>query len=158
MVINYNNSGYNPKPVVLHSLRIAAILMEMGYDKKVVIGAILHDVIEDTMVTPEQLKEKFGQEIFKLVTAVSYDESITDPIEQYKNMYDRVLAHGKDAVVLKAIDIAINSLYIYLVSDVEKRKRLVEKGIYFINLTKSYAGEPAWQLLKTRIEDIEKLL
>jgi hypothetical protein len=95
--------------------------------------------------------------MFELVIAVSYDESITDSIEQYKDMYDRILAYGKDAVVLKAIDIAVNSLYIYLVSDAEKRKQLVKKGMYFLNLTKSFADEPAWQLLKTRIKDIEKL-
>jgi (p)ppGpp synthase/HD superfamily hydrolase len=95
LVTNYNESGHNPKPVILHSLRIANMLMEMGYDKKIIIGAVLHDIIEDTNVTDEQLKEYFGKEVLDLVKAVSYDDSISDPVEQYKDMYDRVLAYGK---------------------------------------------------------------
>lgn len=150
LVTNYNESGHNPKPVILHSLRIANMLMEMGYDKKIIIGAVLHDVIEDTNVTNEQLREDFGQEVLDLVIAVSYDESISDPIGQYKDMYDRVLAYGKDAVVLKSVDIAVNSLYIDLVPDTNKRRQLVEKGTYFLNLVEAFSSEPAWQLLKNR--------
>lgn len=158
LVTNYNESGHNPKPVILHSLRIANMLMEMGYDKKIIIGAVLHDIIEDTNVNDEQLKEDFGQEVLDLVIAVSYDESISDPVEQYKDMYDRVLAYGKDAVVLKSIDIAVNSLYIDLVPDPDKRRQLVEKGTYFLDLMEVFSSEPAWQLLKTRnLEEIAKL-
>ncbi len=158
LVTNYNESGHNPKPVILHSLRIANMLMEMGYDKKIIIGAVLHDIIEDTNETDEQLRDDFGQEVLDLVIAVSYDESISDPVEQYKDMYDRVLAYGKDAVVLKSIDIAVNSLYIDLVPDPDKRRKLVEKGTYFLDLMEVFSSEPAWQLLKTRnLEAIAKL-
>jgi (p)ppGpp synthase/HD superfamily hydrolase len=158
LVTNYNESGHNPKPVILHSLRIANMLMEMGYDKKIIIGAVLHDIIEDTNVNDEQLKEDFGQEVLDLVIAVSYDESISDPVEQYKDMYDRVLAYGRDAVVLKSIDIAVNSLYIDLVPDPDKRRQLVEKGTYFLDLMEAFSSEPAWKLLKTRnLEEISKL-
>jgi len=158
LVTNYNESGHNPKPVILHSLRIANMLMEMGYSKKIIIGAVLHDIIEDTNVTDEQLKNDFGKEVLDLVTAVSYDESISDPVEQYKDMYDRVLAYGKDAVVLKSVDIAVNSLYIDLVADQGKKRQLVEKGTYFLDLMKAFSSEPAWQLLKIRnLEEIAKL-
>lgn len=126
--------------------------------KKIIIGAVLHDVIEDTNVTNEQLREDFGQEVLDLVIAVSYDESISDPIEQYKEMYDRVLAYGKDAVVLKSVDIAVNSLYIDLVPDSNKRRQLVEKGTYFLDLVEAFSSEPAWQLLKIRnLEEIAKM-
>jgi (p)ppGpp synthase/HD superfamily hydrolase len=157
LVTNYNESGHNPKPVILHSLRIANILMEMGYDKKIIIGAVLHDIIEDTNVTDEQLREDFGQDVLDLVIAVSYDESILHPIEQYKDMYDRILAYGKDAVVLKSVDIAVNSLYIDLVPNPDKKQQLVEKGTYFLNHTETFCSEPAWQLLKSRnLEEVKK--
>lgn len=158
LVTNYNESGHNPKPVILHSLRVAIVLMEMGYDKRIIIAAILHDILEDTNVTEEQLKLDFGHEILNLVKAVSYDESILDPVEQYKDMYGRVLSYGKDAIVLKAVDIAVNSLYIDLVPDSDKKRHLVEKGTYFLNLTETFSSDPAWQLLKTRnMEEIAKL-
>ncbi len=159
LVFNYNKTGHNPKPVILHSLRIAMLLLEMGYDKKIIIGAILHDILEDTKVTKEQLKTEFGEEMLSLVVSVSYDNTITDPIKLYKDMFDRVLANGKEAVVLKAVDIAVNSLYINLVPEYHKRKILVEKGIYFLNLTKKFSSEPAWKLLQARNEEcIKKLL
>jgi (p)ppGpp synthase/HD superfamily hydrolase len=158
LVANYSESGHNPKPVILHSLRVAAMLMEMGYDKKIIVGAILHDIIEDTKVTHEKLERDFTKEILALVTAVSYNKSIADPIERYKDMYNRVLNYGRDAVVLKSIDIAVNSLYIHLVSDIEKQKQLIKKGTQFLKLTKKFLDEPAWELLKKRnLEEIAKL-
>lgn len=157
LVTNYNQSGHNSKPVILHSIRIANILMEMGYGKKLIIGAILHDMLEDTGVTPQMTKEGFGQEVLDLVTAVSFDKTIAEPVAQYKELYNRVLAHGKEAVVLKSVDIAANSLYIELVPDIDKRTHLVEKGTYFLNLTEAFSNEPAWQLLKARnLEEISK--
>lgn len=63
-------------------------------------------------------------------------------------MYDRILVVGKAAVVLKSVDIAVNSQYINLVPNEDKRKQLVEKGTYFLHLTELFAAEPAWQLLK----------
>lgn len=149
LVINYNESGHNPKPVILHSLRVAGLLMEMGYNKKIIIGAILHDILEDTNVAPKSLKRDFGEDILSLVKAVSYNRLITDPIQLYKEMFDRILAHGTDAVVLKAVDMAVNSLYINLVPEHHKRKRLIEKGEYFLDFTKAFFNEPAWQLFKT---------
>ena len=158
LVRNYNESGYNSKPVILHSIRVANLLMEMNYSKKVIVGALLHDIIEDTKITFEQLNKDFGEEICALVSAVSYNKSISDPIAQYKDMYDRIISFGKEAVILKAVDIAVNSLYIHLVSDADKRKQLIEKGTYFLNLTEKFSDELAWKLLKKRnLEEIKKL-
>lgn len=159
LVGKYESSGHNPKPVILHSLRVASILMEMGYDKRIIIGAVLHDIIEDADVTEDDVKQNFGGETLALVNAVSYDGTISDPVEQYKEMFDRVLSQGRDAVVVKAVDIAVNSLYIDLVSDAEKRRLLIEKGRYFLELTKDFSSEPAWKLLKKRnTEELSKLL
>lgn len=133
--------------------------MEMGYSKKIIIGAILHDIMEDTAVTPEQLRKEFNDDILALVESVSCDNLIIDPIESYKDMYDRIIAYGREAVVLKAVDIAVNSMYINLVQDFNKRKQLVEKGTYFLNITDKFSDEPAWKLLKERnLEEITKLL
>jgi guanosine-3',5'-bis(diphosphate) 3'-pyrophosphohydrolase len=150
LVINYNKSGHNSKPVILHSLRVAALLMEMGYSKKIIIGAILHDIMEDTSVTQDQFREEFGDDMLALVESVSYNSLITDPVESYKDMYDRVITYGKEAVVLKAVDIAVNSMYINLVQDFDKRKQLVEKGTYFLDIADKFSDEPAWKLLKER--------
>ncbi len=159
LVNNYNKSGHNPKPVILHSLRIAMILLEMGYSKKIVVAAILHDIVEDTDITLEQLSEDFDEEICILVNAVSYDESISSPIMQYKDMFNRIIGIGRDAVILKCIDISVNSLYINLVPDRDKQKELIRKGAYFLELTKDFSDEPAWKLLKSRnLEESKRIM
>lgn len=158
LVTQYNKSGHNPKPVILHSIRVASLLIEMGYSKNIIIGAVLHDILEDTATTHQEVLDAFGEDILDLIQAVSYDDTITDPTEQYKDMYDRIMRYGKDAIVLKAADIALNSLYIPLVTDPDKRKHLVEKGSYFLDLTKEFSNEPSWLLLKQRnLEEIAKL-
>ncbi len=158
LIINYNHSGHNPKPVILHSLRVAMLLMEMGYSTKIIIGAVLHDILEDTAVKPEEITKSFGEDILQLIDAVSYDESIKDPVDRYVDMFNRVVGYGKEAVVLKAADIAVNSLYISLVTDQDTQKHLVEKGSYFLKLTEEYSNEPSWQLLHQRnLEEISKL-
>lgn len=151
-VAEYTKTGNNPKPVVLHSLRVALVLLEFGYPKDIVIPAILHDVLEDTQVTEQQLEAAFGSRVLQLVKAVSYDERITDETELYKDMYSRTLAAGRDAVMIKAADLHINSIYVKLVPDKEKQAFLINKEKYFLDLTKEYSNEPAWKNLQARYE------
>lgn len=49
LVFTVQESGMNPKPVILHSIRVWLNLQNLGYDKDVVVAAILHDILEDQM-------------------------------------------------------------------------------------------------------------
>lgn len=73
MVAKYGTSGNNSKPVILHSIKTAFYLMEKGYDKNIIIGALLHDLIEDSNVNVFDIKKEFGLEIAEIVDAVSFD-------------------------------------------------------------------------------------
>ena len=44
-------SGHNPKPVILHSIRVGLFLFNQNYNQDIVIAAILHDILEDTDTT-----------------------------------------------------------------------------------------------------------
>lgn len=55
----------------IHPCAVVEILADFGFDSSTVIAAFLHDVLEDTPVTPEQLAEEFGQEILELVEGVT---------------------------------------------------------------------------------------
>lgn len=55
----------------IHPCAVVEILADYGFDSSTVIAAFLHDVLEDTSVTPEQLTEQFGSEIFELVEGVT---------------------------------------------------------------------------------------
>ena len=59
------------EPYIYHPLAVARILTKMRIDHKCLMAAILHDVIEDTPVTKEQMREEFGEEVTELVDGVS---------------------------------------------------------------------------------------
>ncbi len=55
----------------IHPCAVVEILANFGFDSSTVIAAFLHDVLEDTPVTPEQLCDEFGQEVLELVEGVT---------------------------------------------------------------------------------------
>ena len=57
-----------------HSFQVARILEEQGVKKEVVIASILHDVVEDTSVTIQDIKENFGERIASLVKEVTSEQ------------------------------------------------------------------------------------
>ena len=137
---------------MLHSLRVASLLLELGYSEVIVMAAVLHDVLEDTGVTKEQINLSFGSRIADLVLAVTYDKKILDEVERYKELYARTLAMGKDAVIIKAADLQINSIYVRLVPDKQKQEFLVNKEKYFLDLTAAFSDEPVWKSLHERYQ------
>jgi (p)ppGpp synthase/HD superfamily hydrolase len=116
LVFAFQKSRHNPKPVVLHSIRVGLHLYNLGCAKDIVIAAILHDVLEDTDVKIEEVKLKFGENVAKLVEANSFDESIQDKNERYKENFERCRKAGKDALIIKAADILDNADYFHLAS------------------------------------------
>jgi len=151
----YQKSGHNKKPVVGHSLRLGFYLLEKGYKKKVIIAGILHDLLEDTDVSFQKISEIFGMEISNLVLSVTFDPKIIDPVEQYNNLFTKVLIKGRDAFIIKAVDLLMNSQYIHLVTDKRKRKGLIRKNMYFLSLFEEFKDELIYKILKQEIENLE---
>ena len=151
LVKSINESGHNDKPVILHSLQIAFYLLENGYGENIVIGAILHDVLEDTDIDKNELASRFGNNIALLVQAVSYDQSIDDWESRYKEMFTRVKSYGNDALILKCADILFNSFYIKRVKKRELEIKLIDKIEYFLKLSKGkIMNEKVWTDLETQ--------
>ena len=59
------------KPYITHPRAVATYLIEMGVDADTVIGGLLHDTVEDTEVTVEQLRDRFGEDVATLVDGVT---------------------------------------------------------------------------------------
>lgn len=81
------------KPMIIHPISVAMLLEEYGYDELVVAAGYLHDVVEDTKYTIEDIKKEFGDDVASLVLSASepnkslaWEERKTHTIETTKNL------------------------------------------------------------------------
>lgn len=106
-----SSSGNNPKPVILHSILVGLSLAKLNYPLHIIQAGFLHDVIEDSAVGIENMKENFGDEVAVIVSACTYNRSIQDKVKQYKDAMKRAATIGKDALVLMAAYLIQNEPY-----------------------------------------------
>jgi (p)ppGpp synthase/HD superfamily hydrolase len=154
----WEESPHNPKPTLFHSLRVSFALLEFGYPAEYAELAILHDILEDTSTTYEDIARQFGKEAADLVDSLSHRESIQNWEERYNEMFRRVVAAGKMAIIVKMVDIADNSLYIEHVENRTFQADLVKKMKVFLDLSEMYSAEPAWKYLHSRWEEEHRRL
>lgn len=73
---------YGNIPYILHPLEVAAIIGTMTDDEDVICAGLLHDTIEDTDTTPEEIREEFGSRIYALVCSETEDKLGDRPPEE----------------------------------------------------------------------------
>ena len=103
------------EPYIMHPLCVAIILADLELDKETIAAGLLHDVLEDTVMTDEEMKAEFGEEVFLLVDGVTKlqhlhltDNSNKDPKDknadrlemQAENLRKMFLAMAKDIRVI----------------------------------------------------------
>ncbi len=91
------------EPYIIHPVEVARILAELGMDDETLVAGLLHDVIEDTPYTKEQLSAEFGDEVLLLVDGVTKLGSIVfenKEEKQAENLRKMFLAMSKDIRVL----------------------------------------------------------
>ncbi|MBV8154430.1 MAG: bifunctional (p)ppGpp synthetase/guanosine-3',5'-bis(diphosphate) 3'-pyrophosphohydrolase [Candidatus Eremiobacteraeota bacterium] len=92
-----------------HPLAVAAILAELEMDRQTIAAALLHDVVEDTSITSEQVATEFGEEIAQLVegvtklTRIPYQSKEDAQVENLRKMF---MAMAKDirVIIIKLAD------------------------------------------------------
>src|SRR6516165_2493427 len=92
-----------------HPLAVAGILAELEMDRQTIAAALLHDVVEDTTVTSEQVAGEFGEEIAQLVegvtklTRIPYQSKEDAQVENLRKMF---MAMAKDirVIIIKLAD------------------------------------------------------
>ena len=100
----------NGEPYITHPLCVALILADLEMDKETIIAGVLHDVVEDTVMTVEEVDQHFGREVALLVDGVTKLGQLnysTDKLEvQGENLRKMFLAMAKDirVIIIKLAD------------------------------------------------------
>ena len=102
-------NGSGGMPYVEHPKAVAALLDEQGYRDEVLAAALLHDVVEDSETTLDELREKFGSEVAGYVGVLTDDQSVDDYRERKAEHRERVAAAAPEAHAIYAADKLTNT-------------------------------------------------
>ena len=142
-------------PYFSHPLEVAAILTDMRLDDATIVAAVLHDTIEDTESTREDIDRTFGREIGKLVeglTKLRRLDLVTKRAEQAENFRKLLLAVADDVRVLlvKLADRLHNMRTLQYVP-ADKRQRIAEETL---DIYAPLAGRMGMQGVRDELEDL----
>ena len=119
-------------PYFSHPIEVAGILTDLKLDDETIVTAILHDTIEDTVATPEQIEKLFGESVARLVdgvTKLSKIEAQSENERQAENLRKFLLALSGDIRVLlvKLADRLHNMRTLHHIKSEEKRRRIARE-------------------------------
>ena len=125
------------EPYIVHPLSVAIILAQLELDKESIIAGILHDVVEDTVMTIDEMKAMFGEEVTLLVDGVTKLTQLSwsaDKVEiQAENLRKMFLAMAKDirVILIKLADRLHNMRTLqYMKPEKQKEKARETMEIY----------------------------
>ena len=121
------------EPYITHPVAVASIIAEMRLDHEAVMAALLHDVIEDTPYTEEQLKDEFGASVAEIVEGVSKLDKLkfrTRQEAEVANFRKMILAMTKDirVVLIKLADRTHNMRTLSALRP-DKRRRIAKETL-----------------------------
>lgn len=119
-------------PYFSHPIEVAGILTDLHLDDETIVTAILHDTIEDTVATPEEILARFGPNVARLVdgvTKLSKIEAQTENERAAENLRKFLLAMSDDIRVLlvKLADRLHNMRTLHHIPKPEKRRRIARE-------------------------------
>lgn len=143
-------------PYFMHPLEVADILADMRMDECSIITALLHDTVEDTHVTLEEIGSLFGQEVATLVAGVTKLAKIeyqTEHVRQAENFRKLLMAMSEDIRVLlvKLADRLHNMRTLHYVKSPEKRTRIAHETM---EIYAPLAERIGMQQLKNELQDL----
>ncbi|MGO4173849.1 RelA/SpoT family protein [Bosea sp. TAF32] len=142
-------------PFFAHPLEVAAILTDLKLDDATIVAAVLHDTVEDTAATLEEIESMFGPDIRRLVdglTKIKKLDLVSKKAAQGENFRKLLLAIADDVRVLlvKLADRLHNMRTLHFVPP-EKRLRIAEETI---EIYAPLAGRMGMQELREELEEL----
>lgn len=119
-------------PYFSHPVEVAGLMTDLRMDEETIITALLHDTVEDTLTTIEDIEAKFGSEVAQLVdgvTKLSKIEAQTEDERAAENLRKFLLAISNDIRVLlvKLADRLHNMRTLHFIKSPEKRRRIAKE-------------------------------
>ena len=142
-------------PYVTHCLAAAQICAEMGLDEDSIVAALLHDTIEDTSLTHEDLSRQFGTEVANIVegvTKLSRMQFTSREDEQMENLRKMLIAMAKDirVILIKLAD----RLHNMRTMDYMREEKRLEKSLETMEIYAPIAHRLGMQKYKLELEDL----
>ena len=143
-------------PYFLHPLEVAGILTELKLDSRSIVTALLHDTIEDTPATLDEIEQIFGGEVARLVdgvTKLSKIELQSEQAKQAENFRKLLLAMSDDIRVLlvKLADRLHNMRTLHYIAKPEKRRRI---ALETLEIYAPLAERIGMQAIKDELDDL----
>lgn len=132
LVDTLRESGKNPKPVIFHSILVGFKLLELQQPEEVIVAGLLHDIVEDTNCTLNEVRKRFGNRVAQLVSALTSETSSKNYRERTKDSVRKILRIGKDAAVIRLVDAYDNLPHATAIKDKQQRENVLWKHRYFI--------------------------
>mgnify|MGYP003376757961 CR=1 FL=1 len=119
------------EPYITHPVQVAALLWELGMDTDCVVAALLHDVVEDTPTSLDEVSKQFGPDVALLVDGVTKLGKIqftTKEDEQAENIRKMLLAMSKDirVILIKLCDRLHNMRTLEVMPEQHRRDKALE--------------------------------
>ncbi len=148
----YRNSG---EKYFVHPFNVAMILADLNMDESTIIAGLLHDVIEDTEISYEEIETEFGTEIADLVDGVTKLKKLqykTKQENQAENLRKMVMAMAKDirVIIIKLADRLHNMRTLEYMSEAKKK----EKAIETLEIYAPLAHRLGMSRIKWELEDL----
>lgn len=157
LVAHGNQRRVSGVPYILHPTSVACILVDLGMDTESICAALLHDVVEDTEITYEDVKKEFGVEIANLVdgvtklTKIPYSASSRED-QQAENIRKMLIAMSNDirVIIIKLADRVHNMRTIECMREQKRRDKALENMEIFAPI----AHRLGIRAVKDELEDL----
>ena len=143
------------EPYLIHPMAVAEILADLGMDEETIVAGLLHDVVEDTSYTEEELIVDFGEDVAMLVDGVTKLASLkfeSKEERQAENLRKMFLAMSKDirVLIIKLSDRLHNLRTInYMTHD-----KIIEKCRETLDIYAPLAARLGMYAIQMELEDI----